>query len=332
MKNTVKIIIVVVVLFILFLIMNPFFVVKEGEQALVVRFGKIVRTETVTGLKVKMPFVDKITRYPTKIQSWDGAPKEIPTSNKQFIWVDMTARWKITDPVKFYKTVSNITQAQGKLDEIIESSTKTVITRNSLTEAVRSTNDIFQSAALNPVLEGEEGYNPQDQDSANSGVDSDFRTNLEEIKYGRKDLGDNIFVLASVQTEQFGIEIIDVVFRQIRYSDVLTRSVYDRMIAERNQMAEYYRSKGEGEKLFWLGKLEREKQSIISEAYKNAQSIKADGDAQAARIYANAYNADPEFYSFWKALESYKTVLPQMDKILTTDMDYFQFLYDPGRK
>jgi membrane protease subunit HflC len=329
MKKTWKILIIIAAAIFLLILLRPFFIVHEGEQALVVRFGRIVRVETSTGLKFKTPLIDRITLYPTKIQSWDGAPKEIPTQNQQFIWVDTTARWRITDPEIFYESVKNINQAQGRLDEIIESSVRTVVTRNSLQEAVRSTNDIFESDAVIPLTDeeilagvtvGDEGMGEGTEEST---------SNLEEIEYGRAMLSHEIYSLASVQTEQFGIELMDVVIRQIRYSDQLTRSVYDRMIAERRQEAALFRSRGEGEREFWLGKLERERSAIISGARAEAEKIKGEADAEAARIYADAYNSDREFYNYWRALESYKTILPDLNKTMTTDMEYFNYLYDP---
>jgi len=332
MKKSWKIIIIAAAVLFFVIILRPFFIVQEGEQALVVRFGKIVRVETVTGLKFKTPIVDRITKYPTKIQSWDGAPKEIPTENQQFIWVDTTARWKISDPELFYQSVKNINQAQGRLDEIIESAVRTVITRNSLEEAVRSTNDIFESEAV--ITVGDEAVIVADvMESETGGEDSeDNKSNLEEIEYGRAMLSKEVYELAAVQTEQFGIDIMDVVIRQIRYSDQLTRSVYDRMIAERRQMAAQFRSRGEGEREFWLGKLERERQTRLSQAYAEAERIKGEADAEAARIYADAYSRDLEFYNYWRALESYRQVLPDMKKTLTTDMDYFDYLYSSDRR
>ena len=99
------------------------------------------------------------------------------------------------------------------------------------------------------------------------------------------------------------------------------------MIKDRNQVAQAYRSRGEGKKAEWLGKLENEKRSIASEAYRKSEEIKGAADAEAAAIYAQAYNKDPEFYTFWKSMESYKNNLKDYPATLSTSMDYFDYLY-----
>jgi membrane protease subunit HflC len=128
---------------------------------------------------------------------------------------------------------------------------------------------------------------------------------------------------------EYGIELIDVVTRQIRYSNELTQSVYARMIRERNQIAQYFRSQGEGRKAEWLGKMDNEKRSLLSAAYSQAETIRGTADAEAARIYADAYNRDRTFFEFWRAIESYRTTMPKFEKTLTTDMEYFRYLYSP---
>jgi len=99
------------------------------------------------------------------------------------------------------------------------------------------------------------------------------------------------------------------------------------MIKERNQIAEAYRSYGEGQQAKWVGKTENDKKNILSQAYAKAEQIKGVADAKATNIYANAYEADPEFFNLWRVLESYKKTIPNLDKILSTDMAYFDMLY-----
>jgi len=150
----------------------------------------------------------------------------------------------------------------------------------------------------------------------------------EEIAKGRSVLSDEMLVEAKKITPQYGITLIDIVIRQIKYSEDLTESVYNRMIKERNQIAQAFRSDGEGKKAVWIGKMEKERRSLLSGAYKEAERIKGESDAKAAAIYAEAYRKNPEFYSFWKSLESYRKMLPKFKKTLTTDPDYFNYLYD----
>jgi membrane protease subunit HflC len=128
---------------------------------------------------------------------------------------------------------------------------------------------------------------------------------------------------------EYGIELIDVVTRQIRYSDELTQSVYARMIKERNQIAQAFRSDGEGKKAEWMGKTDNERRSLLSAAYETAETIRGKADADATRIYAEAYSQDRNFFDFWRAVESYRSTVPSFDKTLSTDMDYFKYLYSP---
>jgi modulator of FtsH protease HflC len=321
-NKLIKPLVIIGVIFLLLVILRPFFIVQEGDQAVVIRFGRLIRTETEAGLKIKMPGVDTIQFYPKKILSWDGAAKKVPTSEQQYIWVDTTARWKIVDPSLFYEAVKTENQAQGKLDDVIESAVKTVISKYPLVESVRSSNQIIESQAIKAEADAVVA-------AASTNVQAALGDDVfAEIKMGRLKLSDGMLAHAQENTAQFGIELIDIVVRQIKYSDELTQSVYDRMIQERAQMAQYNRSFGEGQKEEWLGRLTKEKDAILSEAYNQSETLKGEADAKAAAIYAEAYGRDKDFYNFWKAMESYKTTMPGLKKILTTDMDYFNYLYD----
>ena len=324
MKKTLIILGIVVFVVAAVLVAGPFFVLDEGEQAVVVRFGKIVRTHTEAGMKLRTPFVDIVNKYPKKILAWDGEKQRIPTKENQFIWVDTTARWKIVDIDKFYEALKTMESAYGKLDQIIDSAVRTVIADNLLREAVRNSNiinEIQRNALLEEGaanLENVEGL----QELATGNVV------YEKIDTGREALSQLMLAAVQPKTEQFGIQVIDIIIRQIRYSDDLTESVYDRMIKERNQRAQAFRSYGEGKKAEWLGKLDNDRRSILSGAYKTAEEIKGRADAEAARIYAEAYAQDAEFFEFWRAIESYRKTLPVFNKTLTTDMEYFRYLYD----
>ena len=323
MKKTITVLIVVAVIVILFLITGPFYVIEEGEQAVVIRFGRIIAIQQEAGLKIKVPFVDNVNKFPKKILAWDGESQRIPTKENQFIWVDTTARWKITDPKLFYESVTTITGAHSRLDDVIDSAVRKIVSRNSLVEAVRNTNvineidrpSVYQTGA---EIEGEE--------AEALGIDTTIV--YEDIQKGRAILSDEVFKESSVITPSYGIELIDIIIRQIKYSDELTESVYRRMIKERNQIAQAFRSDGEGKKAAIMGEMQRELDSIQSGAYRTAQQIKGEADASAAAIYAAAYNRDPDFYEFWKAIESYKTMLPKFRKTLTTEPEYFKYLYD----
>ena len=301
MKKLVTVLVIIALLLTVFLLLGPFYIVPEGEQTVVTRFGRIIGSETEAGLKLRMPLIDSVTRYPSTLLSWDGDAQRIPTKENQFIWVDATARWRIVDPALFYMTVQTVEGGRARLNDVLDSTIRTVISENYLNEAVRSTNRINS-------LE----YS-------------------EEIIIGRDGLSDMMLRDAAPLTLNYGIELEDVIIRQIRYSDDLTGSVYSRMIKERSQIAEAYRSYGRGQLLSWQGRAENDKRTILSEAYAESERIKGEADAEAARIYSEAYSADPEFFRLWTTLESYRKTLPSIQKLLTTDSAYFSYLSSPHK-
>lgn len=306
----------------IFLMMGPFYIINEGYQAVVTRFGGIVSTHTEAGLYFRIPFIDQVTTYPKLVLSLDGDSQRIPTKENQFIIVDTTSRWKITSPAKFYQSFKTLDNAYNKLSDIIDSSTRTVITQNRLSEIVRSSNIINERTAVQT----------DDKNEETKEIESLVNVNNvnESVSKGRNELCRQMTAEANKLVPEYGIELIDIVPRQIKYSDELTESVYNRMIKERNQVAQAYRSLGEGKKAEWMGKLENEKRTIQSEAYRKSEEIKGEADAKAARIYAEAYNKDPEFYNFWKSMESYKSTLKDSNATYSTNMDYFKYLYSPN--
>lgn len=326
MKKFVTTLVILVILLVIFVLLGPFYILKEGEQSVVTRFGAIVKSEQNAGLKFKTPMIDTVIKYPKRILSWDGDAQRIPTKENQFIWVDTTARWKITDPLKFYESVTTLQQAYSRLDDVIDSSVRTIISDSPLAEAVRSSNLIKESEHKTTI-------EIKVDDSASKSVEELLKNTsavaaFDEVKLGRQELSKEMLKVARRITPEYGIELIDIVIRQIRYSDDLTQSVYNRMIKERKQIAEFYRSYGEGKKAEWLGKLDNEKRSILSSAYEKSETLKGTADAEATQIYAEAYGQDESFFEFWRSIESYKKVLPKFTKTLSTDMDYFKYLYN----
>lgn len=322
MKKTIITIAVIVVLLLIVMLLGPFYILQEGEQSVVTRFGAIVKVETEPGLKFKMPFVDTVVKYSAKILSWDGDAQRIPTKENQFIYVDPTSRWVISDPKRFYETVKTVENAQLRLDDILDSTVRTVISENYLNEAVRNSNRINQMTVV------EEVSSIDDLEAAERLRSLTVSTTQQEsIKVGRQGLSNRMLEIASSYTTEYGIKLIDVIIRQIRYSDDLTESVYQRMIKERNQIAEAYRSYGRGQLAQWEGKTTSEQMAILSGARAQAEQIKGIADAEATRIYAEAYKKDPEFFELWRTLESYKQTIPGMKKVLSTDLTYFDTLY-----
>jgi membrane protease subunit HflC len=324
MKKFISTIIVIAVIVIGVLVAGPLYVIEEGEQAVIVQMGRLVDVVTEAGLHFKVPFIDEVVRYPKRIMAWDGEQKSIPTREKQYIWVDITARWRIADPQKFYESISTIERAYSKLAEVIDSEVKTVTAENYFRESVRNSNIILErSGAVDNLGIGEE----IDPSLIQSSMQPD--SSYEPIEKGRRQLAEEILARSRRMVPEYGIELIDIVTRQIRYSDELTPSVYARMIKERNQIAQAIRSEGEGRKAALLGRMDNERMSIRSAAYNRAEAIRGGADAEAARIYAEAYNRDRNFFDFWRAVESYRTTLPKFDKTLSTNMEYFRYLYSP---
>jgi membrane protease subunit HflC len=318
------------------LLAGPFYVIDEGEQAVIVQMGRLVDVVTDAGLHIKIPFIDNVVRYPKRIMAWEGEQKSMPTREKQYIWVDVIARWRIADPQKFYESISAVSSAYPKLGDIIDSEVRTVVAENYLRENVRNSNLILEKLpeSVSIPLADTQGFEDGDSvfdnlESRLSSVIQEPGANNEPIQKGRRKLAEEILERSRRIVSEYGIELIDVVTRQIRYSDELTQSVYARMIKERNQIAQAFRSDGEGKKAEWLGRTDNEQRSILSAAYEQAEKIRGAADAEATSIYASAYNRDRAFFDFWRAMESYRTSIPKLDKTLTTNMDYFRYLYSP---
>ena len=324
MKALPKVLIIAIVVIVLVVLLGPFYIVQEGEQAVVIRFGEIVNITRDAGLHFKTPVVDQVERFSAKLLSWDGVPRRMPTSENQFIWVDTTARWRIADLEQFYRSVTSMERAYARLDDIVESAVRTVVSGNELEEAVRDSNVINQIDRSQPLPTEGDTQDERLQEIANLLTVVETQT---EIQSGRQNLSNEMLASAKSTAEELGMELRDIVIRQIRYSDDLTESVYERMVSERLQIAQAYRSYGDGRKQELIGQMENERLAIISRAYRRSETIRGAADAEAAQIYSDAYSQDADFFAFWRAIESYRRTLPEFRKTLSTDMQYFDFLY-----
>lgn len=295
----------------LFVVTGAAYIVPETKQVVITQFGMPVGTAVSNaGLHFKVPFIQKANYFDKRLLEWDGDPNQIPTRDKKYIWVDTTARWRIVDPLKFFQSVNDEWGAQARLDDIINSATRDIITGHALVEIIRDTNRILETEV--------------DDDLGGVTISEEA---LERIYSGREKLEENILDRAIVIAPQYGIEIVDVRVKRLNYVDEVRKRVYDRMISERKRAAEMYRSEGRGRSADIQGQMERELKSIDSGAYKVAQEILGDADAEAVAIYADAYGKDPDFYSFIKTLETYgETVDSGTTVILTTDADYYKYL------
>lgn len=307
MKN--KVLFIVIPVVIIIAAFASAYKVDETEQVVVTQFGKVIGVpKQKPGLYFKIPFIQNATYFPKNLLGWDGDPGQIPTLDKTYIWVDTFARWKIVDPVKFFQTVNNTVSALGRLDDIIDPAVRNFITSYPLIETVRNTNRKLDTFEL-----GREGES------------KDQRVQVK-IETGREKITRGILKQARPKLAKFGIELVDVKIKRINYVEQVRKSVYGRMIAERNQIAEKFRSEGQGESRKILGEKERELKRITSVAYRKAQELMGEADAESTKLYAKAYGIDPEFYSFIKTLEIYKEVLGKdISLILSTDSEFLKY-------
>jgi len=331
MKKVVSGIVIAFALILGVAVAGPFFVIDEGEQAVVVQLGRVVNVVTDAGLHFKVPFIDQVVRYPRRIMTWDSVPLTIPTGELQHIIVDVTARWRIADPLLFHTSMVTVDTAQLRLSAIINSEVRTVVGGNDLREMVRNSNHIIERAALAAeaaAVIGEDGE--IDIDATVQAVMMQVDAQNDPIARGRRALAEEMLSrVQPIARDEFGIEIIDVVTRQVRYTEELTPSIHNRMILERGAVAQFLRSTGQGERARLLGSAERERLQIISAAYEEAQTIMGSADAEAARIFAQAYMRNQSFFDFWRAIESYRVTMPGFNTLLSTDMEYFRFLFSP---
>lgn len=285
-----------------------FYTLDETEQAVITRFGEPVGLPvTEPGLHFKVPLADTVNRFEKRWLEWSGDPNQIPTKDKKYIWVDTFGRWRIADPLRFFQRMRDERTAQSRLNDIIDGETRNAIASSALIEAVRSSNREFEA-----------------EDSV---VSDAGQEELEKISAGRDKLTRHILERASKVVSEFGVELVDVQIKRINYVDEVQVKVFERMISERRRIAERSRSEGMGRSAEIRGQKERQLKEIESEAYRKAQEIQGKGDAEASQIYAQAYGRDPEFYTFLRTLEAYRTTVDGTTSLfLGTDSDFYRYL------
>ncbi len=312
LKKTIGIV-TAVVLVIGFLL--SYYTVLETEQVIITQFGKPVGEPIRdAGLHFKVPFLQKINPIHKQILEWDGQRTEMPTRDKLYISVDTFARWKIVQPLEYFKRLRDERSAQSRLDDILGSETRNAIAKHNLIELIRTSKDRvpLKDETLKEIseLSGKIG-------------------NLQPIKKGRKKIEQEILSSASGKLAEFGIELLDVRFKRINYNPSVVEKIYERMISERQQIASRFRSEGEGEAAKINGNRQRDLSVINSEAYQKVQKIKGTADAKATDIYARAYGqstAARELYGFLKSMETYKTVMNDTTVIFSTEGELFEYL------
>ncbi|BAX80047.1 protease modulator HflC [Labilibaculum antarcticum] len=310
MKKNKFIFLLVASIIVLIAVSQSVYIVKETEQVVITQFGKPVgEAQVEPGLKFKTPFIQKTNYFEKRYMEWDGEPNQVPTKDKKFIFVDTYARWQITDPLQFFKRMTNERGAQSRLDDILDGETRDYIAAHDLEEAVRSHNRV-------PASSGATGEMISDT--------------LAQISVGRQELQRMILLSANEKAQDLGIVILDFRFKRINYVQEVSAQVYERMKSERFRIADKFRSEGQGEASRINGEKERELKTIQSEAFRKAEEIKGKADAKAAGIYASAYNqstSSRELYGFLKSMETFETTFDTTTTvILSTDNELFKYL------
>jgi membrane protease subunit HflC len=304
---------IAIVIILVIAALSSLYIVPEGQQVILTQFGKPVGDPVSdAGLHVKVPLIQKVNRFESRWLAWDGDANQMPTLDKRFIWVDTFARWRIADPLLFFQRVRDERGAQTRLDDILDGETRKAIANVNLIEAVRSRNRDFAVAV--GMIAGEE---------------ADVQTT---ISFGREKIVAEILEKASEKTAEFGIELVDVRFKRMNYVEDVRRSVYDRMISERQKIRDKLRSEGQGRSAEIRGSKEKELKRIRSEAYRIAQEIRGAADSTATRIYADSFGRDPEFYSLLQTLETYRSAIGADETfVVSTDSDFYRFLKGSGK-
>jgi len=292
------------------------FTVDESEQVIIVQFGAPVGEPIADpGLHFRIPFIQEVRRFDKRLLSWDGDPNQIPTVEEQFISIDTTARWRIVDPLKFLQSVQNEAGAQSRLNDILDSVVRDKIASSPLVDIVRSKDWKVSKEDLKRTMAGE----------------GDEEILLQEVESGREELVNSILATAQLQMPQYGIELVDIRIKRLNYVESVQIQVYQRMIAERQRIAEQFRSEGEGRAAEILGETERLLAEIKSGAERDAEITRGLADAEATKIYNNAFGSNADFYTFYRTLDSYsKSLGKEVTLVIGADSEYFQFLRSGG--
>lgn len=288
---------------------GAFYTVAETDTVILTQFGAPVgEPVTEPGLHWKTPFVQEVNRIEKRVLEFDGPAVRMPTKDKTYIEVDTFARWRIVDPAKYYVALKNERSAQSRLEDIIGSETRAAVASHELIEVVRS--DRARTATADPSAPG--------------------AATLRAARRGRKELEKDILAAAAPKLAPLGVELLDMRFKRVNYTPEVLDPIHQRMKSERMQIAQRYRSEGEGEAARILGRKERRLLEVESEAYRKVQEVRGAADGEATRIYAEAYDKTPEsreFYAFLKTLDTYRSVLgARTNVVLSTDSDLFRLL------
>ena len=300
--------------FLLLVVTNSIFILSERQQAIVIQFGKPVGSPIVdAGINFKLPLIQNVIRFDKRVLDWDADAVEMPTKDNKYIHIDAFARWKISDPLKFYKSAKNEMLAQSRLDDIIDGAIRDEISIRIMEEIIRSTGrkmELYAAETMDKTM-----------DQGQKNINSVPGARLEIIKNIQNKVGKKLEEL------DIGIEVVDVQLKRINYNDEVQPNIFNRMISDQERIAEKYRAQGQAKKQEIIGLKVQKKKEILSQAYLESQEIRGKADAKTTKIYADAYTKSPEFYNFYQTLESYNSTIDSSTRlILSTDSKYLKYL------
>ncbi len=306
--------VILIVVVVLILVKSAVYVIPEGQQAVVTQFGKPVRAITEAGPRLRVPFVQEVNRLEKRLLPWDGDAQDMPTKDKRRIFIDVWARWRIVDPMVFYKRVRTQQRGQQRLDELVDSAVRGMIARNDLIDAVRTTDNPLQ-------YESEE-------------LEKDWAARRDRVTTGRRVIEAQIKELAGRDLrETYGMELVEVHIKRINYIKSVRDKVYERMRSERMRIASLYESEAQEEKNRIAGRMQKELDAIEGDRAKRSAEIRGDADARVIEITAVAFGKSPVFYEFLRLLEAYKKTLGRGTRlVLSTESEFLRQFHGSAPK
>ncbi|HEV2453209.1 MAG TPA: protease modulator HflC [Verrucomicrobiae bacterium] len=297
--------------------------VPEQFAAIITEFGKPTGpTVTQPGLHFKLPVIQTVNLIDLRMQEWDGQAVQMPTHDKLYMIVDSYGRWRITNPLLFFTRMRDTRSALSRMDDITGSEMRNAVAENDLIELVRTDK--------NRKVE-------QDFDPDNTNAQQNVTTStLPPISIGRTAIEQTITSNSAAKLKDFGIDLVDVRLMRLNYQSSVTDKINERMISEREQIAARFRSEGEGAADKILGDRDRDLAEIKSVAYQQVQEIEGEAEAEATRIYADAYNQSPdaaELYNFLRSMQTLEVVATNNTTlVISTSGDLFKYLKSANPK
>ena len=272
----------IILIFLIFVGLNSLFTINEREQGLVLQFGEPKRVVQSSGLNFKLPLIQNVIRYDKRILDYDLPVEEVIAVDKKRMLIDSFTRFRIVDPLEFYKTVGNELNVRNRLNSNVISSLRRVVGRVTLDEL---------------------------------------------LSKGRSDIMENIKVEVNNEASRFGIEIVDVRIRRADLPEANSQAIYERMISERVREAKEFRAKGSEVAQKIRAEADKDKTVILAEATRKSEILRGQGESKAIEIYANAFEIDSDFYSFYRSMQAYGKVLGEegTTMILSPDSEFLEF-------